>query len=440
MRDPWMSRIVWKEWRANRISHLIIIVIISLATMMYGVYSSRPVDERAVAASTEWYHLPFSVMVTYPDWTTRLVNPRFCVDQLIDMSRLDRLTRQVATGVWTHVDTPAGAVEVWGTDILTTDLYRLDEGVHPSPGAMEIAVSDRVLQALSIDLGDSIPLEYLHPDTGEYSASSFTVVGSFSGRPPFERLILANRDEIASLAGLGGYNAAWLWHAPRQSPDAVRRALTGMMPSVRVPAYPLSYYPGDEPPQDNQYLNRYRGLPSPFINQVRPTYWHSESVRSAVFSIEHTSRLSVSALIALMLLLVMLAVTVTVLVVILDRQTTIGIYTVTGMSAEDIGRLFRKQLAVDAAVGSIVGTGLTYLTLLMAPTGSGGGLPLLSVVLWLTAMLALVLWGGRVAWVMSRSRDLSSHLRGDAAFDWWQLVRMWPESPYTAAGSQTLDD
>ncbi len=440
MRDPWMSRVVWKEWRANRSSNLIIIVIISLATLMYGVYSSRPVDERAASASTEWYQTPFSVMVTYPDWTTRLANPRFCIDGLLDMSRLRRLTREVTTGVVTHVYTPAGAVEVWGTDVLAVELYRIDEGVHPSPGAMEIAVSSQLLQALSIELGDSIPLEYLHPDTGEYSRGSFTVVGTFSSRPPFERLIMGNRDEIASLAGLGGYNAAWLWHAPRQTPEAVRRALAGMMRSVRVPAYPLSYYPGDEPPQDNEFINRYRGLPSPFIDQVRPTYWHSETVRSAVLSIEHSSRLSVSALVALMLLLVMLAVTVTVLVVVLDRQTTIGIYTVTGMSAEDIGRMFRKQLTLDAAVGIVIGTALTYLTLLVAPTGAGVGLPYLPVILWLTAMVALVLWGGRVAWVLSRSRDLSSHLRGDSAFDWWQLVRMWPESPYTAEGSQTLDD
>lgn len=174
-------------------------------------------------------------------------------------------------------------------------------------------------------------------------------------------------------------------------------------------------------------MNAYGGLPSPFLHRVDPVYWYPGVVSDRIEAMGRSGTITVSGLVGLMFLVVALALTLTVMIIVLDRQRVIGTYAVVGMSAEDIGRMFRSQLIADSVIGTVLGIGLLSLVLAFGGGGSVMEVPTLTMILWGVLQVVLVCWGGRVAWVLSGSRDLRAHLRGDTGFDWWALIDMWPE-------------
>ncbi|MFO8060649.1 MAG: ABC transporter permease [Bacillota bacterium] len=339
--------------------------------------------------------------------------------------------RHSMPGVVTYLTSRGGTHEAWGVD---PDDVRFDSGMQfvagraPHPGAGEVAVTEALARRLSLEVGDPFTLGYLHPELGTRSRAEFTVSGIFAMAEVFGELILGEVEEVAELACMPRHNALWLWHNPRRTVEDLVRELRGSLPRIRAPAYPYSYSSSGESPENNRYLAAYGGLPSPFANRVGPTFWYRGSVRDQLAHLGRTGAASVSGLVGLMFLVVGIAVTLTVLVIILDRQVTIGIYSVLGMSPEDIGNMFRTQLVGDSLCGTLLGSVALAVILSLAPSeGPAPTVSTVTCVLWIIAQVALVLWGGRVAWMLSGSRDLRSHLRGDADFDWWTLVNIWPQ-------------
>ncbi len=427
MGDPRSYSLVWREWTTNRSAHVIIIAIIALSLVMYGLYSIWSVDAGLGAHRTESLDLPFPVLVHYPDWTTRLSMPP---DLERSVGVVHPRPRHVMPGVVTYMTSAAGTHETWGVDLKDVRFLtgvRFTEGRVPHGGEGEVAVTEALSQRLSLEVGDPFAFGYLHPETGSYSPAEFILSGIFAMDDVFAELILGETAEMAALASMPRTNALWLWHSPRSSAEGLVRELRGILPRVRAPAYPFSYSPSDGLVENNPYLAAFGGLPSPFINRVEPTYWYRGAVGHRMALLGRTSSASVSGLVGLMFLVVGIAVTLTVLVIVLDRQVTIGIYAVVGMSPEDIGRMFRTQLIWDSLCGTFLGVlALLGLFTLAPPEGPSLAIRPVTMVLWAASQAALVLWGGRVAWMLSRSRDLRSHLRGDTDFDWWTLVNIWP--------------
>ncbi len=436
MGDQGSFSLVWREWKANRTAHTIIIAIIALSLVMYGLYSIWSEDAGLGAHQTEPLDLPFPLLVYYPDWTTRLSTP-------LDLGRAIETVRHQPRhnmfGVITYMTSAAGTHETWGVDL---DDVRFRTGIDftegriPGSGVSEVAVTEALMQRLALEVGEPFSFGYLHPETGDYRPAEFTVSGVFGSEDVFSEFILGDVGEMAALAFMPRANALWLWHSPRGSVEDLVRDLRDRLPRVRAPAYAFDLSASAGSPENNRYLASFGGLPSPFINRVGPTFWYRGAVRDRMAHLGRTSSASVSGLVGLMFLVVGIAVTLTVLVIVLDRQVIIGIYAVVGMSPEDIGRMFRTQLIWDSLAGTVLGGVVLLGIFALAPAnGPTPTLPVLTMILWAIAQGALVLWGGRVAWILSGSRDLSSHLRGDTDFDWWTLVNIWPEPVGTKEGS-----
>ncbi len=438
MGDRGSFSLVWREWKANRTAHTIIIAIIALSLVMYGLYSTWSEDAGLGVHQTAPLDLPFPLLVYYPDWTTRLNMP-LDLGRAIETVRHE--PRHSMPGVITYMTSFAGTHETWGVDLDDVRFWagiEFTEGRAPGSGVGEVAVTEALAQRLSLEVGESFFFGYLHPETGDYRPETFTVSGVFEFDHVLSELVMGDVGEMAALASMPRFNAKWLWHSPlgRATVEDLVRDLQRHLPRVRAPVYPFDLSASGGSPENNPYLESLGGLPSPFINRVGPTFWYRGAVREQMTHLGRTTSATVSGLVGLMFLVVGIAVTLTVLVIVLDRQVIIGIYAVVGMSPEDIGRMFRTQLIWDSLGGTILGgavlMGMFTLASTNEPTPT---LPVLTMILWVAAQAALVLWGGRVAWILSGSRDLRSHLRGDTDFDWWTLVNIWPEPVGTKEGS-----
>ncbi len=433
MRDIWSLNLLYREWMANRFAHMIVIGVLALALLMYGLYGVWSQDVGTEGHQAQSPGVPVPLLVHYPDWAARMSRPHLGFERLTDDAHLDSVTRDVAIGVVTRLRTPVGTVEAWGVDLQyrrLTGAFDLLQGRLPEAGQREVALSAGLVDELNMEPGDSLPLGYLHPDLGEYLQGEFRISGIVNMSGPLDRTVVGDRLEIGHLAYMRQANAAWIWQrgvgAVRHSSTAMR-ALRDVLPRVRAPAYPASYAAEGEDIDDNRWLSAYGGLPSPFMHRVEPAYWYAGVVSDRIAAMGKSGAITVSGLVSLMFLVVALALTLTVMVIVLDRQRVIGTYAVVGMSAEDIGRMFRSQLIADSVIGTVLGIGLLSLVLAAGEGGSVTEVPVLTLILWVVLQAALVCWGGRVAWVLSGSRDLRAHLRGDTGFDWWALIDVWPE-------------
>jgi len=120
------------------------------------------------------------------------------------------------------------------------------------------------------------------------------------------------------------------------------------------------------------------------------------------------------------------ALTVILAIVVVDRQRTFGAYKVMGLASGGVWRLYFAQVLLTAAAAGV--TGLLLFRLLAGVFGTMLGftlhLPVLSVVLWGAAALALSVWSAHLASSLFDTTDIDSLLRETYDFDWWSLVRL----------------
>ncbi len=435
MNDRWYYRLINREWKANRVAHLLVIAVLALTLVLYGFYGLW--GEQAATEgtySTDRLDLPSRIMVFYPEWTSRLSHPGFALQEMVRESRVQRLVHHASTGLFSRISTEVGTVDAWGLD---TDDSMIRTGVRIAEGEWlsdsdDIILTCDLAERLQVQVGDALPLKHLPSDGGEPVGGEFVVRGVAESRDGVEQLVMFPRDVLASLADMPSHNAAWLWPETRmRNPtQQVKSALQSLLPRVRSPLYPYSHAAGDDVdnPSDHEILGRMGGLPGPFLNRVEPTYLYRRSVGDHLASVSRGGVVTVSGLIGLMFIVVAVALTITVLIMVLDRQTTIGLYATLGMKPSDIGNMFRVQLIFDSLVGTTLGAAaLAVLLSVMGAQEAITGVPTLTAVLWLALQVVLVLWGARVATVLSGSSDLRAHLRGDTDFDWWSLVRITPQ-------------
>jgi|GEM_PF-4036869 len=428
MRDRWFNRMVYREWLANRTAHVIVIGVIALTFLMYSIYGAWA-DDDLTTGQARTLNIGAPLLVYYPEWAVQFSRPEFSPDDVADAAGVSRMR----PGVVTHLVTPAGVADAWGIDLQDTRLlttFDTEEGFLPESGANEVAISSALAADGNLTVGDEILLSHTDTDSAQQRSRVFTVSGVISVDDAWSRLVLGGDDQLAELAQLPRFNAAWIWtertRRGRQVMDAPpAEVVTAELPRVRAPAYPYEVSPlAEKEGVNNPQMQTFGGVPSPFLNRVTPVVWHSDAVRDQVAAMGRTGVASVSGLVTLMFLMVALALTLTVLIVVLDRQRIIGTYAVLGMSSEDIGRMFRSQLIIDAAAGTV--TGFLLFVVIALVRGLGTAIPALTIILWLLFQVVLVCWGGRVAWVLSGDRDLRSHLRGDSNFDWWKLIDIFP--------------
>jgi len=424
MRDQWFATILYKEWGANRAAHLIVIAIISLTLLMYCIYGAWSTQEEG-PVRFDSLDTGSHLLVYYPDWAMEFENPRFDVSVFSEGGTFSR----VREGVITQLTSSQGEVlDAWGVDLTDSRFLQgldLIEGEFPESEEGQVCISEEARRITGVDTGDKVELVSLDPDSGDKQTRDFEVTGIISADDAWKYLVVGDAEQFAHLADVSRYNAAWLWGSFRQF-DRILSSARNELISVRAPAYPFENSPAAEGDR-SQALKQYGGVPSPFLHRVEPILWHENTVADRVSSMQQTGVASVSGLIGLMFFMVALALTVTVLIIVLDRQRIIGTYAVLGMSSEDIGRMFRSQLILDSIIGTVLGVLIFFLFVNLAPTDElGMNIPLLTIILWIVFQTALVLWGGRIAWVLSGERNLRNHLRGDANFDWWALVDVWP--------------
>ncbi len=452
MNDNWYYHLVYREWKANKVAHLLIIGILALSMVLYGFYGIWSESAGLGDYSTEPMDTPAPLIAFYPDWTSSLADRpygeargSYSMEQTVQHPRIQDVTRYITTGLITHVYSEVGSVDAWGVDAddsFFANRLEVVQGDWLSPHSNEVLITTQLADELGGEIGDALNLGFLPHDGGSRRCGEFVIGGMIEARSGFERKIVLVREMLADLTNMTNHNAAWLWHepGPRRGVERVYGALQDVLPRVRAPAYPYHYSEGQSGATDlsgHPSLGRLGGVPSPFMHRVTPIYWYETAVSERLANISQGGVISVSGLVALMFLLVAVALTITVLVMVLDRQSTIGLYSTLGMKPGDIGDMFRMQLIFDSMAGTLLGVGMLQILLTALGTQQTlSDIPQLTIILGLFLQVALILWGARVAAELSGSRDLRAHLRGDTDFDWWSLIRIWP----TPAGVDSEGD
>jgi len=434
--NSWWWRFIRKEWRANRVAHLLVTLVLVAGFTLYGLYGAwTTVLRQQVNDIARKVELPVPLMVFYPDWTLKVARPDLSIEPYVVAPVVADLVHHATCGLYVRLYAEGDAVDVWGIDPADEWLGRA-LGVSTGRG---LKSPDDALVAASLvgqlDNLDALTLTYADAETGRTKQVIVNIVGIFDDRnSELYPDVVMSRDRLKGLVGVNRSNAAWLWppaaivasmyHQKGEDGMAVTlHLLRRNLPSVRAPAYPLDKTATHE---KGSVEMQYGGRPAPFMQLASPIYWYEDMTAGQLGQLNEGTILALSGLVGLMFGLIVLAITLIVLVIVVDRQRTIGIYAVVGLRPGDIARLFQLHLVWDAVMATGVGYGAIRLLFdsVEATGGQAMVLPMVTLILWVAAACFFVWWGGHVALVLSNQKTLRSHLRGDMNFDWWALIRI----------------
>ena len=444
------------HWRES----LFILLILAFGFVFYGVYSSwtdQVTSQDHVVI--EELSLPADVVAQIPLWATLLphaptLNPMkvlsdgYLEGAFRDHPLLKSISRrwrpdyssavaEIVSVVDALLKTEAGTLRVWGIPNVSgsfASALPLKQGAWPTDPD-QLAVHETLLSRAGIVLGDEMTL--LHPDPNSLQVLRVTgrVVGVFSGEYDVMPLVVSTPQALQTLLGPTAANThlAWakeippvaIWNSSLrtsvmnpvpQLPDLVGSGLQ----STRMPVV------GPLPPGDylEDALVGSSVLPHPLL--IDDTVRADGRAEGGLSSLYHGIILKPSPVASLIFAVLAIAMTVVYVIIVVDRQSTLGVYKILGVDVGQLRWLYFTQTLVLGAIATVIGTMIFYAIAPALARELGFALSLRAGVfaMWALALVCFGAWASHVAGVLFSTSQIGSLLREAYEFDWWSIIRI----------------